>query len=101
MKNKQLMTERKQFMKIAGLLNEDDYSMGTPSGDTDAMGDLAEYGPPHPYIEDLDDAIEIVEDAHDFAANFADEDSEGRNDARVLQLKLIDLKEFLETMRKK
>ena len=83
-------------------LEEDsDYSMGTPSGDTDAMGDLAEYGPPHPYITSLDDAIEIVEDSHDFVANYADEDSEGRNEARTLQLKLIDLKQFLEGMRKK
>lgn len=34
---KRLLNEVRRFQKIAGLLKEDDYDMGTPSGDTDAM----------------------------------------------------------------
>ncbi len=40
---KRLLNEVRRFQKIAGLLKEDDYDMGTPSGDTDAMN-IAEEG---------------------------------------------------------
>jgi hypothetical protein len=101
MKNKQLITERRQIMKIAGLLNEDDYSMGTPSGDTDAMGDLAEFSSSHPYIKSLDDAIKIVSDVNNFVSIYAGDDESGKaSEADKLSAKLEDLKNFLENMRK-
>lgn len=39
MSKQQLLNETRRLTKLAGLLKEDDYSLGTPTGDTDAMGD--------------------------------------------------------------
>lgn len=116
MKNKHI-NERKQFMKIAGLLKEDvdvniddngtpnDYNMGTPSGDTDAMGGISEYGPSS--VQNIGAAIDVVANALDYVERFADTDDEadeegsyGMNEAGRLAQSLEDLYTFLQSMNK-
>jgi len=99
MKNKQLFSERRELKRIAGLLKEDDYSMGTPSGDTDAMN-IGEadyvskfassgYGPS--MVRDFGSAADVVADVLDYLEGQADFE----NKAGSLMRDLEDLYKFL------
>lgn len=116
MKNKQQINERRQFMKIAGLLKEDvdvnidddntpsDYNPGTPSGDTSAMniGEAGKIPYSYSHVDDLEDAIKVVEGVEEYVKRFADTDDEGgMNEAGDLLPGLEDLKWFLIGLQKK